>query len=125
MVAYSPTGRGFLTGQIQNRPKNDPRAMFFARFQAGAVFDQNMELVEAVEQIAKRKDAALASAAISWVRQQGAIPLPGTSKVEQVQENCTEVELSEGDMREIAKALEEFPVAGPRYGGVFEDQLNG
>lgn len=117
-------GRGLLTGQIQNRARDDPRAQL-ARFQQGAVLDQNLKLVEAMEQIAKRKGATLASVAISWVRRQGAVPLPGASQVEQVVQNCTAVELSERDLEEITQVLEEFPVAGPRYGGPFEALLNG
>ncbi|KAJ4417411.1 hypothetical protein N0V82_006178 [Gnomoniopsis sp. IMI 355080] len=124
IIAYSPVGRGFLTGQIQNRPKDDPRQQL-ARFQPGAVFDQNLKLVEAIEQIAKGKDASLPSVAISWVRRQGAIPLPGASKTEQVVQNCVDVDLSEEDLAEIQKVLDTFPVAGPRYGGGFEALLNG
>lgn len=124
VIAYSPVGRGFLTGQIQNRPKDDPRQQF-ARFQPGAVFDQNLKLVEAIEHIAKGKKASLPSVAISWVRRQGAIPLPGASKAEQVVQNCVDVDLSEEDLAEIQKVLDEFPVAGARYGGSFEALLEG
>lgn len=124
ILAYSPVGRGFLTGQIQNRPKDDPRQRL-ARFQPGAVFDQNLKLVEAVEQIAQRKGASLASVAISWVKRQGTIPLPGASKTEQVLQNCTDVELTEEDLADIQKVLDTFPVAGPRYGGPLEALLNG
>ncbi|CAN8095989.1 unnamed protein product [Discula destructiva] len=123
IIAYSPVGRGLLSGQIQNRPASDPRGQL-ARFQPGAI-DQNLKLVGAVSKIAERKGASLASVAISWVRRQRTVPLPGASKVEQVKENCTDVELSERDLRDIAKVLEEFPVAGPRYGGRFENLLNG
>lgn len=124
IVAYSPVGRGFLTGQIQNRPKDDPRQQF-GRLQQGAIFDQNLKLVEAVEQIAKRKGASLPSVAISWVKKQGAMPLPGASKVEQVIQNYTDVQLSEEDLADMQKVLDTFPVAGPRYGGPFEALLNG
>lgn len=117
-------GRGFLTGQIQNRPATDPRQQL-ARFQPGAVFDQNLKLVAAVEEIAKRKGASLASVAVSWVKRQGAVPLPGASKVEQVVQNCADVELSESDLAEIQKLLDTFPVAGARYGGPLEDLLDG
>lgn len=124
IIAYSPVSRGLLTGQIQNRPKDDPRQRY-PRFQPGAVLDQNMQLVEAVEQIAKRKGASLPSVAISWVRRQGAVPLPGASKVEQVEQNCVDVDLSKEDLADIQKVLETFPVAGPRYEGRFQAFLDG
>lgn len=78
-----------------------------------------------MEQIAKRKGASLASVAISWVKRQATIPLPGASKPEQVLQNCTDVDLSEEDLADIQKVLDTFPVAGPRYGGPFEALLNG
>jgi pyridoxine 4-dehydrogenase len=88
------------------------------------VFDQNLKLVEAVEVIAKRKGVSVGQVAISWVRHQGAIPIPGASKVERVVENCTAVSLSEEDLEEIKRILDTFPVQGERYGGKFEALLN-
>lgn len=96
-----------------------------ARFEPGAVFDQNLQLVKAVEQIAQRKGASLASVAISWVKRQGALPLPGASKAEQVVQNCVDVHLDQDDLAAIETVLQTFPVAGPRYGGSFEALLEG
>lgn len=126
IVAYSPVGRGFLTGQIQKREDiaADDWRLRFPRFQP-QVFDQNIKLVHAIDQIATRKGATLASTAISWVRRQGTIPLPGTTTAERVVENCKDVELSEEDLAEIQKLLDTLPIAGQRYGGVLEDALNG
>lgn len=86
-------------GHMQHRPSDDPRGGF-ARFQPGAVLDQdqNLELVEAVGQMAQRRDASLASVALSWVQRQGAVPLPGASKVDQMVQNGDEVELDEVDL---------------------------
>ncbi|KAI2623050.1 aldo/keto reductase [Hypomontagnella submonticulosa] len=125
LIAYSPVGRGFLTGQLcklEDLPENDWRRML-PRFQPD-VFDQNLKLVEAVEGIAKRKGATVAQVAISWVRRQGAIPIPGSTKAERVIENCTDVPLSEEDMAELQKFMDTFPISGQRYGGKFEALLS-
>lgn len=128
IIAYSPVGRGFLSGKIHSLDDMAPNDMrrHFPRFQP-AVFDQNLRLVEAVETIAHRKGVSLAAVAIAWVAAQGALVLPGASTAEQVVENCgaTEVRLSEKELTEIRGLLDTLPVAGPRYGGHFEALLNG
>lgn len=86
---------------------------------------QNVKLVEAVEQIAERKQVSLAQVAISWVYAQGAIPIPGSTKAERVEENCKLVELSEDELEELGGILEKFPVGGGRYGEVQQRFLNG
>lgn len=116
LVAYSPVSRGWLTGEIrkpEDIPETDPRR-YLARFQAGAV-EQNFKLVEAVEKIAERKGATVAQVAIAWVRRQGAIPIPGSRKVERVVENCRDVDLDASDLAEIQKLLESLPISGGRY----------
>ncbi|PSR76640.1 putative aldo/keto reductase [Coniella lustricola] len=128
VVAYSPVGRGFLTGQIrklEDMAADDGRR-HWPRYQAD-VFDQNFKLVAAVEEIAQRKQVPLASVAIAWSRQQGSkiIALPGASKAKQVVQNCTVVELSDEELREMDRLLKSMPVAGGRYPGMLEDQLNG
>lgn len=128
VIAYSPVGRGFLTGQIRKLEDMDADDLrrHYPRYQPD-VFDQNFKLVEAVEQIAKRKGVPLAAVAIAWSRQQGSmiVPLPGASKAEQVVQNCTVVELSNEELSEMDKLLKSLPVAGGRYPGRFADQLNG
>ena len=88
------------------------------------VFDQNFKLVEAVEQIAKRKGVTTAQVAIGWVCRQGAIPIPGSARVERVIENCKAASLTDEDMAEIQKILDTLPISGERYGGVGEKLLN-
>ncbi|KAF2498136.1 aldo/keto reductase [Lophium mytilinum] len=125
VVAYSPLSRGWLTGQYR-RYEDLPEAgamRFLPRFQPD-VFDQNLKLVEAVETLAKRKGSTVPQVAIAWVRHQGAIPIPGATKIERVVENCTEVELSEKEQREIQQMLDNFPIQGQRYGGEHEALLN-
>ena len=125
IVAYSPIGRGWLTGDLRKHddiPQNDFRRKQ-PRFQP-EVFDQNFKLVEAVEQIAKRKGSTTAQVAIGWVCRQGAIPIPGSTKPERVIENCKVASLTDGDMAEIQKILETLPITGERYGGAHEKLLN-
>jgi len=126
IVAYSPVGRSILTGEISkldDLPQNDFRRML-SRFKP-EVFDQNLKLVNAVGQIAKRKGVTTAQVAIGWVCRQGAIPIPGSTKANRVTENCKPASLSDEDMAEIQKILDTMPAAGERYGGVHENLLNG
>ena len=88
-------------------------------------FSQNLKLVEAVSQIAERKQVTLAQVAIGWVCAQGAIPIPGSTKAERVEENSRVVELSEEELEELSGILEKCLVEGERYGGVHERFLNG
>lgn len=125
LVAYSPVSRGWLTGEFRKRediPEGDIRRDL-PRFQPGA-FEQNFKLVEAVEEIASRKGASVAQIAIAWVRRQGAIPIPGSRKVERVIENCQDVELSADDLAEIQKLVDSLPIAGGRYPPAMESLLN-
>jgi len=124
-VAYSPISRGWLTGELRkldDLPQNDFRRML-PRFKPD-VFDQNFKLVEAVEQIAKRKGMTTAQVAIGWVCRQGAIPIPGSTRVERVIENCKAASLTDEDMAEIQKILDTLPISGERYGGAQEKFLN-
>jgi pyridoxine 4-dehydrogenase len=125
LVAYSPVSRGWLTGEFR-KPEDlagtDLRRLL-PRFQPGA-FEQNLKLVEAVEQIAERKGATVAQVAIAWVRRQGAIPIPGSRRVDKVVENCRDIELDAEDLAEIQMLLESLPVAGARYPPAHEALLN-
>ena len=126
IVAYSPVGRGWLTGEIHkldDLAQNDFRRMM-PRFQP-EVFDQNVKVVEAVEEIAKRKNVTTAQVAIGWVCRQGAIPIPGSTRTERVVENSVPAFLTDDEMAEIGKILANLPVSGERYGGAHEKLLNG
>lgn len=125
LVAYSPLSRGWLTGELrrfEDIPETDFRR-FLPRFQP-AVFNENLKLVETIEEIAKRKGATVAQVAMAWVRRQGAIPIPGSKKLERVVENCKDVSLDEDDLKEIQRILDSLPIQGQRYGGNNERLLN-
>ena len=119
-VAYSPLGRGFLTGQIKDI--DDLAADDFRRqnprFQ-GENFQKNLELVARVEEIAKEHKRTPAQLALAWVLAQGddIVPIPGTRHPERVEENVAalDVVLSESDLRRIDAAAPKGIAAGERY----------
>ena len=119
-VAYSPLGRGFLTGQIkriEDLAQDDFRRQN-PRFQ-GENFKKNLELVARVEEIAKEHKCTPAQLALAWVLAQGddLVPIPGTRHPERVEENvgALELVLSESDLRRIDAAAPKGSAAGERY----------
>jgi aryl-alcohol dehydrogenase-like predicted oxidoreductase len=119
-VAYSPLGRGFLTGQITSPddfPEDDFRK-FHPRFQ-GENFAKNIALVREVEAMAKEKGCTTAQLALAWVLAQGddVIPIPGTKRVRYLDENigALEVRLSDADLKRLDEILPPGAVAGMRY----------
>ncbi len=119
-VAYSPLGRGFLTGQIQSfedLPEDDYRRGS-PRFQ-GENFEKNLELVEKVREIADEKGVAPSQLALAWLLRQGEdiVPIPGTKRRKYVVENAaaTEIELTDEDRARIDEAAPKGVAAGERY----------
>lgn len=117
VIAYSPLGRGSLSATYKSlcdlSPTDYRRRM--PRFQPG-VFEQNVKLSNAVEELARRKGVAASQVAIGWVVKLGAIPIPGSCKAERVKLNCEPADLGEEDMEELRGLVERFPVVGERYG---------
>jgi aryl-alcohol dehydrogenase-like predicted oxidoreductase len=119
-VAYSPLGRGFLTGQIrsfEDLPEGDYRRQS-PRFQ-GENFDRNLELVERVNEIAAEKGVTPGQLALAWLLHQGddIVPIPGTKRHEYLEENvaATNIELTDEDMRRIEEVAPKDVAAGERY----------
>ena len=119
-VAYSPLGRGFLTGQIKSLSdldENDYRRKS-PRFQ-GENFDRNLKLVERIEQIAREKRVTPAQLALAWVLRQGddIVPIPGTKHRDRLEENvrALEVELTDDDLARIDEIAPRGVAAGDRY----------
>lgn len=119
-VAYSPLGRGFLTGlfkTIANLPADDYRRNS-PRFQ-GANFQKNLDLVAKIEEIARRKSCTPSQLALAWVIAQGPdiIPIPGTKRLQYLEENlgATQVRLTPDDLREIDRILPAGSATGDRY----------
>jgi aryl-alcohol dehydrogenase-like predicted oxidoreductase len=119
-VAYSPLGRGFLTGAIGSPEQlsNDDRRREHPRFQAEN-FERNRRLVEAMTEVAIARRCTLAQLALAWLLHQGRdiVPIPGTRSVARLDENAaaTRLELSEEELRRIDRVLATNTVAGERY----------
>ncbi len=119
-VAYSPLGRGFLTGRFQ-KPEDlavDDRRRQFPRF-SEENFEQNMRLVERVREIASEKGCEASQLALAWVLAQGedVVPIPGTKRRKYLEENvgAVEVELTAADLARVEEVLSDASVAGTRY----------
>ena len=119
-VAYSPLGRGFLTGQIKSPddfPEDDFRR-FHPRF-TGENFAKNIQLVHEVVAMAREKGCTTAQLALAWVLAQGddIVPIPGTKHVRYLDENigALEVKLTDEDLRRLEEILPPGAAAGQRY----------
>ena len=119
-VAYSPLGRGFLTGHIRRYDDlalDDFRRQV-PRFQ-GENFQQNLELVERVTTIADRKGIAPSQIALAWVLAKGddIVPIPGTTRRKHLEENVAalEAELSPTEIASLEEVMPPDMVAGTRY----------
>jgi aryl-alcohol dehydrogenase-like predicted oxidoreductase len=118
-VAYSPLGRGFLTGRIrsvEDLEENDARRARFPRFERENL-EANLALIEQVEAVAQRHGATAGQVALAWVLSRGedVVAIPGTKRVERVEENmgALEVELTDEDLAELEGLA--GSVAGTRY----------
>ncbi len=119
-VAYSPLGRGFLTGKFKSEndlPADDWRHRN-PRFQ-GENFDRNLDLVRHVEQLAKSKDCTPSQIALAWLLHRGddIVPIPGTRHEKYLEENvgALNVTLSAADMSRIDEIAPRGVAAGERY----------
>ena len=133
IVAYSPLGRGFLTGDIKSfgdLPDGDMRKML-PRFQPD-VFSKNLELVTELEKVAKKKGCKPGQLAMAWVKSfdgkpgmPTVIPIPGATTEERVVENSKDVTLTKEDLEEIDGILSKTVVIGDRYPGALNALCNG
>ena len=119
-VAYSPLGRGFLTGKIktfEDLDEDDFRRTS-PRFQ-GQNFKKNLELVKKIEAIAKEKDCTPSQLALAWVMAQEdfIFPIPGTKRLQYLEENikAVEISLSEKDLQQIEEVFPRNAASGLRY----------
>jgi aryl-alcohol dehydrogenase-like predicted oxidoreductase len=119
-VAFSPLGRGFLTGtakRAEDYPEGDYRRGD-PRFQAGN-FDANMRAASLVQEVARRRDATPAQVALAWLLHKGddIVPIPGTKRRRYLEENVggASVALDPADIEALDRALPPEAVAGPRY----------
>ncbi|CAF3771699.1 unnamed protein product [Rotaria sordida] len=117
IVCYSPLGRGILTGQIKSPndlEQNDFRRRM-PRF-SEENFDKNLQLVDTLTSLAKKKGCTTGQLTLAWILAQGDdfIPIPGTTKIKNLEENVTAayIQLSKDEIDEIRQACEKADVAG-------------
>jgi aryl-alcohol dehydrogenase-like predicted oxidoreductase len=129
VVAYSPLGRGFLSGRITSPDDfgEDDFRRNHPRF-TGENFARNLELVERVRDLAERKGATPSQLAIAWVLAQGddVVPIPGTKRRRYLEENlgALEVELTPDDLAAIEEVTPRGSVAGDRYNAQMMANVN-
>ena len=120
LVAYSPLGRGCLTGRFKSPDDfgEDDFRRHNPRFQ-GENFERNLDLVARVKELASDQDCTPGQLALAWVMHQGedVVPIPGTKRRGYLEENveATEVELSEEDLRRLDEAAPAGAASGTRY----------
>jgi aryl-alcohol dehydrogenase-like predicted oxidoreductase len=120
-VAYSPLGRGFLTGawrSIEDLPEDDTRAGRFPRF-SEENFSRNVELADRIRGIAAEKDATPGQLALAWLlhRADDVVPIPGTKRRKYLEENAgaADITLTDEDLRRLEEAMPRGSAAGERY----------
>ena len=119
-VPFSPLGKGFLTGKIDENTtfaENDIRSRI-PRFSPEAI-KANQALLDLLARIAKQKGATMAQIALAWLLAQKPwiVPIPGSRKLERLEENigAVDVELTADDLRQLESALSKITVQGARY----------
>ena len=119
-VAYSPLGRGFITGQIRSPDdfEADDFRRMAPRFQ-GENFNKNLKLVDRLGEIAKKKGCTPGQLTLAWLMRQGEdiVPIPGTKKTKYLEENlgALKVKLTDEEDKEIRDVVEAAEVHGGRY----------
>jgi aryl-alcohol dehydrogenase-like predicted oxidoreductase len=120
LVAYSPLGRGYLTGKLDKNGSfnvNDNRSEL-PRFTKEAM-EANQGLLDYLEQLAREKQATPAQISLAWVLAQKPwiVPIPGTTRIERIQENnaAADIRFSQEELQQIAAALAKMNIVGDRY----------
>lgn len=129
-VAYSPLGRGMLSGEIKRFEDlaADDYRRHNPRYQ-GENFDKNLELVKKVEEIAREKNVTTSQLALAWVLAQGAdiVPIPGTKRRKYLEQNAAaaDIILSQKDLARIEEVFPKNAVSGSRYPAEMMKTVNG
>ncbi len=118
LVAYSPLGRGFLSGQFQSPddfPENDFRRSI-PKFQ-GEQFQKNLDLLKEIQTMAAEKEVSAPQLALAWILAKGAVPIPGTKRVKYVEQNiaATSIDLTSADLERLERIVPLSLETGNRY----------
>ncbi|GAA6041816.1 hypothetical protein JCM8097_007175 [Rhodosporidiobolus ruineniae] len=128
VLAYSPLGKGFLTGRFRSfedfTGKGDMRGIGALPRYDRENFENNIKLTQAIESLAAKKGCTPGQLALAWgmqVHPDLIIPIPGTKSIKYLEENfaARDVELSQDDIAAVRKAIEENPIVGDQYAGSF------
>lgn len=129
VIAYSPLGRGLLTGRyksLDDFDEKDARVLMMPRF-SKENFPKNLELVKAIEGLAKKKGVTSGQLSLAWLLAQGddIFPIPGTKKIERLEENlgALQVQLTEEEVKEIRTLVDAAEIHGDRYPEMVVAQL--
>ncbi len=118
LVAYSPLGRGLLTGVLKSASdlKADDFRTAMPRFQ-GEQFDKNVEIQRDLEKMAEAKGITPSQLALAWVLSQGVVPIPGTKRIKYVEQNlaAAEVTLTSEDLEQLERIIPLGTATGDRY----------
>lgn len=128
ILAYSPLGRGFLSGKYKKMSDLKDLGILnhFDRFKNEEYFKHNLALAEKVEAMAAKKNITSSQFALAWIlKHKGIVPIPGTGNPERVIENLksAEIELTDAEFSEINDFLKTFEVKGLRYNEHLEKYL--
>ncbi|PKC60317.1 aldo/keto reductase [Rhizophagus irregularis] len=129
IVAYSPLGRGFLTGKYKSIDDFEPDDFrrTVPRFQ-GENFDKNLELVRKFDEFASKKGVTSSQLCLAWVLAQGdnIVAIPGTKKIKYLEENfeAVKIHLSSEELSEIRQIINSIEITGARYDENFMQMLN-
>jgi len=120
LVAFSPTARGVLTNvtvQKDDLPENDRRNTL-PRFNDQTYYQNNLQLAQALQQLAEEKEITTSQLSLAWLLAQGdqVVPIPGTKRRKYLEENAraAEVVLSDNDVEQVNRILLKYPDIGPR-----------
>ncbi len=127
LIAYSPLGRGFLSGQFQSPddfPENDFRRTV-PKFQ-GEQFQKNLDLLKEIQTMAAEKDVTSPQLALAWILAKGALPIPGTKRVKYVEQNigATEINLTKDDLDRLESIIPLDTETGDRYAADFMQSID-
>jgi aryl-alcohol dehydrogenase-like predicted oxidoreductase len=126
-VPFSPLGKGFLTGSIKSALDDNDWRKIFPRF-TPEMIQSSQGLVELLQRVAARNDATPGQVAIAWIlaRDPSAVPIPGTSHVERLEENVrgAEITLSPDELAELDKKAAPFQLTGDRYPEAMQRLIN-
>lgn len=127
LIAYSPLGRGFISGDIRN-PEDMPETDFrryMPRFQ-GAQFYKNIELLEEIQRMAQEKQVTASQLALAWVIAKGRTPIPGTKRIKYIEQNiaATAINLSQDDLTRLEAIIPINAETGARMSEEGMKQVN-